>query len=129
LFNDDAINRLYNTADFGINTSDGEGFGLCQLEHAQTGAPQIVTDVGSYEFLNGSAVIIPASQRLYHSQTMPLGLFGQVATADDVTAGMELAIKNGAHLRTILSQTAFPAWSDVCAEFLEDMLSMNMAIV
>jgi len=129
LFNDEAINRLYNTADFGINTSDGEGFGLCQLEHAQTGAPQIVTDVGSYEFLNGGAVVIPTSQRLYHSQTMPLGLFGQVASADDVTAGMELAINKGAELRTIISQTPFPAWSDVCAEFLEDLLSMNMAIV
>jgi hypothetical protein len=60
---------------------------------------------------------------------MPLGLFGQVATADDVMAGMELAIKMGAELRTAISQTAFPAWSDVCAEFLEDLLSVNMAIV
>jgi hypothetical protein len=45
---DEIINQIYNLTDIGINTSDGEGFGLCQLEHLYTGAPQVVTDVGSY---------------------------------------------------------------------------------
>jgi glycosyltransferase involved in cell wall biosynthesis len=50
---DDGINQLYNVADIGINTSDGEGYGLCQLEHLYTGAPQVVTDVGAYsDFLD-----------------------------------------------------------------------------
>ena len=125
IFNDDAINRLYNAADFGINTSDGEGFGLCQLEHLQTGAPQIVTSVGSYEFLDKCAVVIPASQRLYHSQGMPLGLFGQVATAVDVTHGMAAAIEHKDTLCSAISQKVFPSWSDVCTEFLEDILTLS----
>jgi glycosyltransferase involved in cell wall biosynthesis len=45
---DDGINMLYNITDIGINTSDGEGYGLCQLEHMYTGSPQVVTDIGSY---------------------------------------------------------------------------------
>jgi hypothetical protein len=126
IFNDEAINRLYNAADFGINTSDGEGFGLCQLEHLQTGAPQIVTSVGSYEFLGGCAVVIPASQRLYHSQGMPLGLFGQVATAEAVTEGMAAAISQKDTLSTAISQKVFPSWSGVCEEFLEDILTLSM---
>ena len=60
---DEGINQLYNAADIGINTSDGEGFGLCQLEHLYTGAPQVVTDVGSFRtFLTeDTAVFIPPS--------------------------------------------------------------------
>lgn len=48
LIDDEGINQLYNVSDIGINTSDGEGYGLCQLEHMYTGAPQIVTDIGTY---------------------------------------------------------------------------------
>lgn len=125
IFNDEAINKLYNAADFGINTSDGEGFGLCQLEHLQTGAPQIVTSVGSYEFLDGCAVVIPATQRLYHSQSMPLGLFSQVTTSEAVTQGMLDAIANKDQLCSAISQKVFPAWSSVCEEFLEDMLTLS----
>lgn len=123
VFDDVAINRLYNAADFGINTSDGEGFGLCQLEHLQTGAPQIVTSVGSYEFLEGCAVMIPATQRLYHSQGMPLGLFGQVTTAEAVTQGMVDAIRNRDAMCEAIAQKVFPSWSGVCEDFLEDLIT------
>lgn len=126
VFNDEAINKLYNAADFGINTSDGEGFGLCQLEHLQTGAPQIVTSVGSYEFLDGCAVVIPASQRLYHSQGMPLGLFSQVTTAEAVTKGMIDIISRKDELCNAIAQKVFPSWADTCEEFLEDLLTLSM---
>lgn len=125
VYTDDAINRLYNATDIGINTSDGEGFGLCQLEHSQTGAPQIVTSVGSYEFLEGIRVVVPTKLRLYQGQTMVLGLFGSVPLAEDVTAGMEEAIRTLPDLREAIASKAFPAWSDVCAEFLEDLLESS----
>lgn len=127
VYTDEAINRLYNATDIGINTSDGEGFGLCQLEHLQTGAPQIVTSVGSYEFLEGACVTVPANLRLYHGQTMVLGLFGSVATPSDITKGMEDAIQKLPELRESIAMKAFPAWSDVCSEFLEDLLAASKA--
>lgn len=108
VYTDDAINRLYNASDIGINTSDGEGFGLCQLEHMQTGAPQIVTSVGSYEFLEGASVTVPAKLRLYNSMTMVLGLFGSVALPEDITKGMEEAIAKLPSLRDAIAQKAFP---------------------
>ncbi len=43
---DERINLLYNACDVGINTCIGEGFGLCNLEHASLGKPQIVSNVG-----------------------------------------------------------------------------------
>jgi glycosyltransferase involved in cell wall biosynthesis len=43
---DERINMLYNACDVGINTCIGEGFGLCNLEHASLGKPQVVSNVG-----------------------------------------------------------------------------------
>lgn len=40
--NDEQLNIIYNACDIGINTSSGEGWGLVSLEHAATGAAQIV---------------------------------------------------------------------------------------
>jgi Glycosyltransferase len=39
---DEGLNLVYNACDVGINTSLGEGWGLVNVEHAATGAPQIV---------------------------------------------------------------------------------------
>jgi D-inositol-3-phosphate glycosyltransferase len=46
VISDSQLNDLYNLCDIGVNTCGGEGFGLCNLEHACTGHPQIVSDVG-----------------------------------------------------------------------------------
>ncbi len=39
---DERLNLIYNACDIGVNTSTGEGWGLIALEHAATGACQIV---------------------------------------------------------------------------------------
>lgn len=39
---DGKLNEYYNASDVGLNTSTGEGWGLVSMEHAVTGAPQIV---------------------------------------------------------------------------------------
>lgn len=50
---DREINVLYNACDIGLNTCDGEGFGLCQFEHAAVGCPQVAPNVGGFrEFLH-----------------------------------------------------------------------------
>jgi glycosyltransferase involved in cell wall biosynthesis len=36
------LNNIYNACDVGVNTSMGEGWGLTSMEHAITGAPQVV---------------------------------------------------------------------------------------
>lgn len=55
IINDEGMNELYNLCDIGVNTSNGEGFGLCTFEHmVANGAAQIVTDVGCYsEYMKG----------------------------------------------------------------------------
>lgn len=41
---EDALNRLYNACDVGLNTSTSEGWGLVAFEHAATCAAQVVPD-------------------------------------------------------------------------------------
>ena len=36
------LNKIYNSCDVGINTADGEGWGLVSFEHASCRKPQVV---------------------------------------------------------------------------------------
>jgi glycosyltransferase involved in cell wall biosynthesis len=45
---DEETNVLLNLADVGINTCDGEGFGLCNFEQAAIGIPQVVPKLGGF---------------------------------------------------------------------------------
>lgn len=45
---DAEINVMYNVADIGWNTCDGEGFGLCNFEQAGVGVPQVIPRVGGF---------------------------------------------------------------------------------
>lgn len=58
------LNLLYNACDIGVNTTAGEGFGLVALEHAATGAAQIVPDhSASGELWAGAAMLLPARRQ------------------------------------------------------------------
>jgi glycosyltransferase involved in cell wall biosynthesis len=125
VWSDEAINQLYNAADIGINTSDGEGFGLCQLEHMYTGAPQIVTDVGAYrDFLNSSvAEFIPANGKFYFSGGMPHGFSSPTFATEDVTRAMESMVQDMDAKRKAVQSYPYPSWSRICDAWLEDVLT------
>jgi len=58
---DGHLNLIYNSCDCGVNTSVGEGFGLISVEHAATGAHQIVPRHSACEglFSDTDADLIP----------------------------------------------------------------------
>jgi glycosyltransferase involved in cell wall biosynthesis len=122
---DDGINQLYNAADVGINTTDGEGFGLCQLEHMFTGAPQIVTDVGSFRtFLNTDvAEFIPCGDRTYQAGSMPLGFYSPTFSVASIADAMDRMISTLNEKRIAARNYKFKTWSQVCDEWLEDVLT------
>ena len=64
---DREINALYSACDVGMSCADGEGFGLCQFEHAAVGKPQVAVAVGGLrDFLNdGNSVLVPPVARVY----------------------------------------------------------------
>jgi glycosyltransferase involved in cell wall biosynthesis len=56
---------VYNASDVGLNTSEGEGWGLASFEHAATGAAQIVPGhSGMEEVWGGAADMLPASMQV-----------------------------------------------------------------
>jgi len=61
------INILYNACDVGINSADGEGFGLCGFEGMALGRAQISANVGGMkEFLNEHiAILIEPKFKIY----------------------------------------------------------------
>jgi len=120
---DAQMNEIYNLTDIGINTSDGEGFGLCQLEHLYTGAPQLVTDVGSYRsFLNDDvAVFVPPSGMQYFAGSMPLGFSAPTFDPDAVAMKMRDMIKTLDTRKTAIRSFPFKSWTKICDGWLEDL--------
>jgi glycosyltransferase involved in cell wall biosynthesis len=127
-FGDDAINQLYNAADVGVNTANGEGFGLCQLEHLATGAPQVVLDIGGYRsFLNEEvAVLLPPIIYSYLQQGAGVGLTESSTTPEAVAAGLHKALDLAGLPATVekcITVAQARPWSRVCDEFLESVIS------
>jgi glycosyltransferase involved in cell wall biosynthesis len=127
-FNDETINQMYAAADIGVNTSNGEGFGLCQLEHMATGAPQVVMDIGGYRsFIDESTgVLIKPSTYEYLSQMAGVGSTQVSATAEEVAEAMKKAIgmlSPETSAKCIKAATDRP-WSRVCDNFLESVITL-----
>lgn len=127
-FGDDAINQIYNAADVGVNTANGEGFGLCQLEHLATGAPQVVLDIGGYRsFLNEEvAVLLPPLTYSYLQQGCGVGLVESSTTADAVAEGLARALvmsSDPSVVEKCVNTAQSRPWSRICDEFLESVIS------
>lgn len=90
---DEEINVWYNRCKYGINCSDGEGYGIQALEHSFLGKVQVVTDVGTYRsFLSDENVFVPVPLYSYLQQSFSLGLIKQTATPEMVCEGMLSAL-------------------------------------
>ncbi len=89
---DDYINNLLNISDYGVNTSDGEGFGLMSLEMAYLGKPQVVLDIGSHRaYLNDdTSVILSPKLRIHRSYNDKMGAYCETTYPDDFASGFEI---------------------------------------
>ncbi len=86
MLSDEETNVLYNLADIGINTCDGEGFGLCNFEQAAIGIPQIVPKLGGFLhfFSDKTAIMVPPVASIYVDATRDgLGGEAQITRGED----------------------------------------------
>jgi glycosyltransferase involved in cell wall biosynthesis len=127
MLSDEGINQIYNMCDVGINTSDGEGFGLCQLEHLYTGAPQIVTDVGAYKSFLPATVTqyVRPGPLVYQAAAMPLGLCAPSFDPNHVADAMDAVLENYTTMAKNASEMTFKTWTDVCASWLKDLTTAS----
>ena len=126
VFKDEDINVLYNIADVGISTAEGEGWGLCTFEQMGVGIPQVVPDIGGYkEFCrtDNSVPVKPKYSYYLPSIYSPVGGEAHVCDPHDVCVALEEYLndsskkaKHGAKAKeTVLSYT----WEKVTAELVK----------
>ena len=127
---DELLRTLYVASDVGINTCLGEGFGLCNLEHACAGRPQVVSGVGALAdiFSNEYATVVAPRAEMYLSaMTEDHQGYVQVCDPADFAAALEgyyadraLAARHGALARETLTKKY--DWAVILAH-LERILS------
>jgi glycosyltransferase involved in cell wall biosynthesis len=89
---DEDINDLYNSCDVGLNTCYGEGFGLCNLEHASVGKPQVMSKVGALcdIFKDGHCKLVEPKVQIYVPSTLDsTGGYLKVCSADDFADALD----------------------------------------
>jgi glycosyltransferase involved in cell wall biosynthesis len=92
VFKDEDINMFYNLPDVGINTADGEGWGLCQFEQMGVGIPQVVPDIGGFkEFCSPDNTVLVKPKHRYYLPTVysPVGGEAHACDPHDVCLAME----------------------------------------
>ena len=130
---DEKLNTLYNACDIGLNTCLGEGFGLCNLEHACLGKPQIISRVGALAdiFDNDYATLIRPVADLYLSPlTDDHQGYVQICSSDDFAealgkyyADSNLAKTHGALAREILTKKY--EWASILERLNEQLLQLR----
>jgi glycosyltransferase involved in cell wall biosynthesis len=86
------LNLIYNCCEVGINTSIGEGWSLCNAEHAATGAPQIVpAHSACKELFSDCGILLPVVSKIMQIDIMTVG---GLVRAEDVANSLELLYSN-----------------------------------
>jgi len=126
MLDDKTIASIYGACDYGLNTANGEGFGLCQLEHLACGAPQVVIDVGDYRaFLTDEvAEILPATEYAYLNHTAGIGNITKSAPLGEIVGAMERVL-NKKDTSLCVRIAGLRPWSKVCDPFLELVAATN----
>lgn len=92
IMTDQLVNHLYNASDLGINTCYGEGFGLCNLEHASVGKPQVISGVGALRdiFDEGHCKLIEPCMKIYIPPTLDMtGGYMEICGTEDFVDALE----------------------------------------
>jgi glycosyltransferase involved in cell wall biosynthesis len=97
VFKDEDINMFYNAANIGINTADGEGWGLCNFEQMGVGVPQVIPDIGGFkEFATSTNSMLVKPKVKYYLPMVYCPVGGEAMACDphDVCLAIEEYILN-----------------------------------
>ena len=133
IMTDEIVNQLYNACDVGINTCYGEGFGLCNLEHASVGKPQVMSMVGALVdiFNDGHCKLIQPRTRIYIPPVMDkTGGYLEICHPDDFADALEYYYLNKEqrledgefYINKIIREYN---WNDVIKEFYENHIKIG----
>ena len=123
---DGDINILMNCADVGVNTCDGEGFGLCQFEQASIGIPQVVPRLGGFtDFFDQDSAYMCDPVLNYYVDSCRDGVGGEAQFCDysDFTSGILAFYKSpetlsafGARARARITESGDYCWDHLASK-------------
>ena len=125
------MNVLYNACDVGMNTCIGEGFGLCSVEHALVGKPQIVSNVGGLRdiFKGTMSVVEPTTSYHIPNHMDAHGGVVHVCAVNDIVSKLTDVFNNYqkySHHFESVSETLKERYSPESVEKqLEEILELN----
>jgi glycosyltransferase involved in cell wall biosynthesis len=102
VFKDEDINVLYNIADLGLSTAEGEGWGLCTFEQMGVGIAQVVPDLGGYKEYctkDNSVIVKPSHHYYLPGVYSPVGGEAHVCDPHDVCLAMEEYLNDSEKLK------------------------------
>ena len=130
---DKSINQLYNACDVGLNTCLGEGFGLCNVEHASVGHVQVVSRVGAFNdnLPDDLCLKVDPVTKIYVATHMDEhGGFGYLVDAKDVAKKLEYIYtyrnkfaRNGVLSEKIKSKYV---WEKILPQFYKDFKAFSI---
>jgi glycosyltransferase involved in cell wall biosynthesis len=126
----DTLNVIYNTANVGVNTSLGEGWGLVNFEQSACGVPQVVPNFSACgELYEGRGLTVDP---FYNLTAQKINTEGGLVHEDDVAAALdtyyydeELRHEHAALMYDYIKQPKFDwtniaqQWHDLMIEALE----------
>ena len=128
IMTDQLVNQLYNACDVGLNTCYGEGFGLCNLEHASVGKPQIMSGVGALRdiFHEGRCKLIEPCTKVYIPTALDMtGGYIEICRTEDFVEALddyylnkEKRKEDGKFYEDRISKEY--NWNDILEEFYEN---------
>lgn len=134
VMSDEMVNLVYNISDVGINTCLGEGFGLCSVEHAAVGKPQIVPGVGSFRdiFNSGHCKLIEPVAKLYCPTALDtVGGYIEICRSEDFADALdeyyhskEIRENDGKYFEELIP-IAYN-WKDILDEFNVNHIEYEM---
>lgn len=129
---DEETNILYNIADIGINTCDGEGFGLCNFEQAGMGIPQVLPNIGGFQdFFDENNCMLCQPKMSYYVDNSRDAVCGEALLCDytDFVEGIEsyykdaeLMQKHGQAARKRIVENY--RWTDLTEKLSQTILSL-----
>ena len=126
------INELYSLSDIGINTAEGEGFGLCNFEAMGVGIPQVVSNVGGLrDFCKQgyNAQLIEPKWRTYLPTCYSnVGGVAEIIDPHDMSLGIEeylldseLREDHGKKARETVLNYKWPSQVSALADFIDSL--------
>ena len=97
VFKDEDINVFYNLADAGVNSAEGEGWGLCNFEQMGVGIPQVIPNLGGFkEFCKADNSVLVEAKNSYYLPMVYSPVGGEAYAMDphDLCIGMEEYVLN-----------------------------------